>query len=125
MREKLEESKNVKIKFGVTGMSGAGKSSFINSIRGIEDDDDDELAAKVGQVESTLEPASYTYPDNPNITFMDLPGIGTPKFPNLKIYCKKVKLETYDVFLILTSVRFLEYDLQLAKKINSMNKSCF
>ena len=35
MREKLEEWSNVKIKFGVTGMSGVGKSSFINSVRGL------------------------------------------------------------------------------------------
>jgi ribosome biogenesis GTPase A len=34
MKEKLGEWKNVKIKFGVTGLSGAGKSSYINSIRG-------------------------------------------------------------------------------------------
>ena len=123
MREKLEESKNVKIKFGVTGMSGAGKSSFINSIRGIEDAD--ELAAEVGIVETTTEPACYTYPDNPKIMFMDLPGIGTPNFPNFKAYCKEVKLETYDMFLILTATRFSNDDLQLAKKIQSMKKSVF
>ena len=34
IREKLEELKNVEIKFGVTGTAGVGKSSFINSIRG-------------------------------------------------------------------------------------------
>ncbi len=34
MRENLENWKDVKIKFGVTGRSGVGKSTFINSIRG-------------------------------------------------------------------------------------------
>ena len=34
MREKLESWNNVKIKIGVTGNSGVGKSSFINAIRG-------------------------------------------------------------------------------------------
>ena len=34
IRAKLEELKNVEIKFGVTGTAGVGKSSFINSIRG-------------------------------------------------------------------------------------------
>jgi predicted GTPase len=33
-KAKLEEWKNVKINIGVTGNSGAGKSSFINAIRG-------------------------------------------------------------------------------------------
>jgi predicted GTPase len=31
---KFEEWKKVKINFGITGDSGAGKSSFINAIRG-------------------------------------------------------------------------------------------
>ena len=33
-KEKLERWKEVGINFGVTGDSGAGKSSFINAIRG-------------------------------------------------------------------------------------------
>ena len=33
-KEKLEQSKNLKIRFGITGDSGAGKSSFTNAIRG-------------------------------------------------------------------------------------------
>jgi ribosome biogenesis GTPase A len=32
--EKLHEWKNVKIRFGITGNSGTGKSTFINAIRG-------------------------------------------------------------------------------------------
>jgi putative ribosome biogenesis GTPase RsgA len=31
---KLNDWKNVKIRFGITGDSGTGKSSFINAIRG-------------------------------------------------------------------------------------------
>ena len=123
MREKLEEWRNVKIKFGVTGMSGVGKSKFINSVRGIEDDD--ERAAKSDFVETTLDAECYTYPDNPNITLVDLPGIGTPTFPDLKTYCKKVDLESYDTFLILTATRFTQYDLELAQKIKSIGKSLF
>ena len=34
LRNKLKESKNVKIRFAITGDSGAGKSAFINAIRG-------------------------------------------------------------------------------------------
>ena len=34
LREKLERTKDVKIRFGITGDSGTGKSAFINAIRG-------------------------------------------------------------------------------------------
>lgn len=72
-----------------------------------------------------MEPASYTYPESPNITLMDLPGIGTETFPNLEVYCDKVGLETYDTFLILTATRFTQLELELAQKIKSMRKSFF
>ena len=88
-------------------------------------DNEDDDAAAVGPVEMTFEPASYSFPRNPNITLVDLPGIGTPTFPDLVTYCEKVGLETYDTFLILSAVRFTENDLELAKKIISMGKSFF
>ncbi|CAB4037762.1 interferon-inducible GTPase 5-like, partial [Paramuricea clavata] len=72
-----------------------------------------------------FEPACYTFPDNPEIVFTELTGIGTPSFPNLQIYCKNFSLETYDTFLILTSTRFTYVDLHLAQKIKSMGKSFF
>ena len=56
---------------------------------------------------------------------MDLPGIGTPRFPDLATYCEKVELETYDTFLILTSTRFTQNDLELAKKVKSLGKPFF
>ncbi len=34
LRKKLDNCKGVKIRFGITGNSGTGKSSFINAIRG-------------------------------------------------------------------------------------------
>ena len=85
--------------------------------------DEDQSAAKVDVTEATTEPTTYEYPDNPMITLDDLPGIGTPKFPDLQTYCEKVGLEKYDVFLIFTATRFTKYDLDLAKKVKSMGKS--
>ena len=123
MRIKLEGWKDVKVKIGVTGESGVGKSSFINAFMGL--DDEDEGAAGTDVVEKTFEPATYSYPGNPNITLVDLPGIGTPTFPDLRTYCKKVGLETYNTFLILTAGRFRQHDLELANKIKKMGKSFF
>ena len=34
LKEKLKESRNFQIRFAITGDSGAGKSAFINAIRG-------------------------------------------------------------------------------------------
>ena len=123
LRKKLEGSKSVKICFAITGNTGAGKSAFVNAIRGLNDDDDD--AAEVGIVKTTKDPVEYKHPDNPKISFMDLPGIGTPNFPDLQTYCKKVPFEDYDTFLILTEKRFTQNDLDLAKKVKAIGKKFF
>lgn len=87
--------------------------------------DDDPHAAKVGVTETTVEPTEYQHPDNPKITFLDLPGLGTPTFPTLPIYCEKVDLHNYDTFLIFAASRFTQNDLDLAKKVRSLEKSFF
>ena len=88
-------------------------------------DDDDQGAAEVGVTETTREPKAYDHPTNPQIKFWDLPGIGTPNYPDMATYCKKVELEKFHVFLILTAGRFTENDLNLAKKIRSSKKKFF
>ena len=50
---------------------------------------------------------------------------GTPTYAALETYCKKVNLETYDTFLILTAERFTENDRLLAAKMKSMKKTFF
>ena len=87
--------------------------------------DDDEGAANVDVIETTRKPTEYYHPENPRICLVDLPGIGTPSFPDLPTYCKNVDLENYDKYLIFTSLRFTNYDLQLARKVKSMGKSFF
>ncbi|CAB4038843.1 interferon-inducible GTPase 5-like, partial [Paramuricea clavata] len=72
-KAKLEGWKDVKIDIGITGDSGVGKSSFINAIRGLKDDD--EGAADTGVKETTINVAKYPHPTNSKIMFWDLPGI--------------------------------------------------
>ena len=79
----------------------------------------------MGVVETTFEPKEYQHPNNPLITFVDLPGIGTPTFPDCPIYCEKVGLEDFDTFLIFTTSRFTQHDLEIAKKVKSIGKSFF
>ena len=83
------------------------------------------MAAAVGVTETTKEPKAYDHPSNPKIKFWDLPGIGTPNYPDLETYCKEVELEKYHAFLIFTASRFTENDLNLAKKIRSVEKKFF
>lgn len=87
--------------------------------------DEDQGAAKVDVTEATTDPTTYEYPRNPMITLVDLPGIGTPKFPDLQTYCEKVGLEKFNAFLIFTASRFTNFDLDLAKKVKSLGKSFF
>ena len=75
--------------------------------------------------ETTRVPTEYKHPDNPMISFVDLPGIGTPTFPDLPTYCEKVNFEDYDTFLIFTAMRFTQHDLELARKVKSIGKSFF
>ncbi|XP_015756359.1 PREDICTED: interferon-inducible GTPase 5-like [Acropora digitifera] len=88
-------------------------------------EDDDHRAAKVGATQTTSKPTPYGHPTSPNIVFWDLPGIGTPQYPDLETYVQKVQLEKYHTFLIFTYARFTNNDLLLAKEIRSMKKSFF
>ena len=87
--------------------------------------DEDEGAAEVDVIECTREPTAYDHPINTNIKFWDLPGIGTPSYPDLETYCEKVQLETYHTYLIFTATRFTKHDLELAKKVRSIDKKFF
>ena len=87
--------------------------------------EDDEGAAPVDVTECTTEPTPFDHPTNANIKFWDLPGIGTPDYPDLETYCDKVQLEKYHTYLIFTATRFTKHDLDLAKKIRSIDKKFF
>ncbi|XP_046843665.1 uncharacterized protein LOC124437781 isoform X2 [Xenia sp. Carnegie-2017] len=115
---------DTEINFAITGDSGTGKSSFINAVRGIEAHAKE--AAPVGVTEMTNKPTRYSHPKHENIIFWDLPGIGTPKYPNYKEYYKKVGgLEKYDAFLIFCKTRFTQNDKVLAEKVSKELKKPF
>ncbi|XP_028251853.1 interferon-inducible GTPase 1-like [Parambassis ranga] len=84
-------------------------------------DNRDEGAAPTGCVETTTEVAAYPHPNYPNVTFWDLPGVGTTKFPANK-YKKHVGLEKFDFFIIVSATRFRENDVKLAQEIQKMGK---
>uniref|UniRef100_A0A8C3TDT3 IRG-type G domain-containing protein n=1 Tax=Chelydra serpentina TaxID=8475 RepID=A0A8C3TDT3_CHESE len=119
---KLEQSKNAKLDIAITGESGCGKSSFINAVRGLDDDDKD--AAKVDVAKTTMEPTPYPHPKYPNVTMWDLPGIGTPSF-RPDSYLQQVNLACCDFFIIIASERFKSTHADLAQEIQRMGKKFY
>ena len=123
VERKLNEWKTIAVNIAVVGQSGAGKSSFINTLRGLENAKDPMFAA-VDEKECTMKKKSYPFPDSPLITLWDLPGAGTKEFPAEK-YAKEMKFWTYDAFIILSSERFTAIDKAIAEEIQQIKKPFF
>lgn len=119
LEQKSEEWKDVGLNIAVTGTAGVGKSSFINTVRGLTADD--EGGAPVGVVDTTDKITPYPHPNHPSLIFSDLPGVGSVELP-LKEYLKKVDFEQFDFFLIFSAGRFRQDDLLLAKEIRKLKK---
>ncbi len=110
------------IHIAVTGIAGSGKSTLINTLRGLGPGD--QGAAPVGVTESTQQPKDYPHPWYPNLVFWDLPGIGTKLNPR-HTYLRKISLEKYDFVLIVSATRFTEDDLWLAAKLQRLDKGFY
>ena len=58
------------------------------------------------------------------VSFCDLHGYGTPTYPDVETYWRKLELEKFDRFLIFTS-RVTQDDLDAIKKVKFINKPFF
>ncbi|XP_034015744.1 interferon-inducible GTPase 1-like [Thalassophryne amazonica] len=113
---------NIPLNIGVTGETGAGKSTFINAFRGLKNTD--EGAAPVDCTETTMEVQQYPHPNYPNVILWDMPGLGSMTF-QANEYLKKVNFEIFDFFVIISADRFREHDMKLALEIQKMNKKFY
>ncbi|XP_021069726.1 T-cell-specific guanine nucleotide triphosphate-binding protein 1-like [Mus pahari] len=118
----LTDIEKAPLNIAVTGETGAGKSTFINALRGIGHEENE--SARSGAVETTKDRKEYTHPKFPNVTIWDLPGVGTRTFKPEE-YLKEMKFQEYDFFLIISSTRFKDNDAQLAKAIEKMKKKFY
>ena len=113
--QRQEEFEGARVRCGIIGLSGSGKSSIVNAIAG-------EKIAPVGSTEQTMEAQSFIHS---GIEFVDLPGCGTEKWPHAT-YIDDLCLGAYDCFIIVTSNRLYEYDIYLHNELyGSMRKPCF
>ncbi|KAM6224557.1 interferon-inducible GTPase 5 [Rhynchocyon petersi] len=119
LRELLAASECARLEVGVTGESGAGKSSLINALRGLGAEDPG--AALTGVVETTLQPSAYPHPQFPDVTLWDLPGAGSPGCPADK-YLKQVDFGRYDFFLLVSPRRCGAVESRLAAEILRQGK---
>ena len=119
LQSTLHSLENVRLDIGVTGGTGSGKSTFVNAIRGLGDEDP--TSACTGVVEMTMAPTPYLHPPYPNVPLWDLPGIGAPAFQADK-YVQRVLLDRYDFLLLLTSESFTANHARLAREILQQGK---
>ena len=79
MDRAVEEWKSSPLRVAVIGSSGSGKSSFINTFRGIPPSHPS--AARVGVIETTLKVIKYQCQQHKDLVLYDVPGMGTCTIP--------------------------------------------
>ncbi|XP_031417340.1 interferon-inducible GTPase 5-like [Clupea harengus] len=121
-REEVDRLDHVTLNIAVTGVTGAGKSSFVNAIRGLQEPE--EGSAPTGVKVTTKKLEEYPHPTMPNVKIWDLPGVGGEQF-KAKTYMKDVKFQTYDFFIIVSASRFTENDIMLANEIKKTEKNFY
>lgn len=121
--EQLKRCKKQTVKIAVAGRTTAGKSTFINTMRGC--DKNDPSFAKPGAGNTTLTVERYPYPHNDRICFYDLPGYGTKIMPKTK-FLQNVDICEYDYFFILYNSSVTEDDAWFAQQIQTtLSSFCF
>ncbi|XP_059499277.1 interferon-inducible GTPase 5-like [Stegostoma tigrinum] len=118
--KQLDRFESVEARIAVTGESVGGRSSFIDAIRNVPDNE----AGACPAGGSVTEPTNYKFPSTNALQIWDLPAIGSPDFSAAE-YLDHVAFHRFDAFLILSSDRFTENELLLAKAIQKRQKNVY
>jgi len=105
------------IHIGIVGSSGTGKSTFINTIRGLSKRDEGAAAVSHGRECTESEsPYEFITGNNLRVVFWDLPGGGTEKNP-WKTYLCKFGLRYFNFVIQMNVTRFTEGDAMLLQEM--------
>uniref|UniRef100_A0AC34FIU9 IRG-type G domain-containing protein n=1 Tax=Panagrolaimus sp. ES5 TaxID=591445 RepID=A0AC34FIU9_9BILA len=109
--------------FAFVGHTKTGKSSLINAIRNLDDDDPD--AAEVNVTECTHESKSYSHPTMESVKFYDIPGAGTLTHDANSYYQDKL-LCAFDCLFICTQETLGKEEIVFALECLKYNQPfCF
>ncbi|KAF9047494.1 immunity-related GTPases-like protein, partial [Panaeolus papilionaceus] len=94
-----------KLNIAIVGTSGSGKSTFLNSLRGLSPRDPG--AAASGFNETTDRVQGYPDVRNPEITWYDVPGANTPRVSGWRYFVDQ-GLYVFDVLVVVFADRFTQ-----------------
>ncbi|KAI1475074.1 interferon-inducible GTPase-domain-containing protein [Daldinia eschscholtzii] len=100
------------VNIALIGNRETGKSSLINSLRGLSHTDRD--AAEVGEAETTLRRKKYKDKNHKNVVWYDIPGSGTRGVSAFNYYYNN-DLYAYDKIVFIHSKILTESDLRVLK----------
>jgi len=113
IKEDLNKHNKIKVKVGLFGQPGSGKSSLVNALTG----------TKISEpgVENDMipgEPIEFN-----GLLFVDLPGFGTEKFPK-ETYFEKFDIPSFDLILCIFEGKWRQADSEFFRKILKIDKNC-
>lgn len=120
---KINEVLRTPVKIALIGVRGTGKSTLINTLRNLDNNNDDPRCAKTDEAESTLVRTSYPHPDAPNIELFDVPGVSM-LFPRAT-YVDVMGLASMDVIVLVTHKNVTEDDAFLREAVEGLGKLLF
>ncbi|PPR03923.1 hypothetical protein CVT24_008109 [Panaeolus cyanescens] len=111
-----------KINIAIVGESGTGKSTLLNSIRGLSAGDDGAAAAGFDETTEVVE--GYLDPCKPFIMWYDVPGANTPNVKGWTYFIDQ-GLYVFDILVVVFSGRFTETAGTLLENANKCSIPTF
>ena len=110
-----------KLNVGFMGPAGSGKSTLVNSLRGLMASDAGAAVARAGR-ETTMVSAAYPHPAAPFVVLWDLPGGDTKSHP-AETYFEDRCLHRFDCLVVLYPGRFTGVCGHIVKKAFEQHKT--
>uniref|UniRef100_A0A7S2H5E8 IRG-type G domain-containing protein n=1 Tax=Octactis speculum TaxID=3111310 RepID=A0A7S2H5E8_9STRA len=116
------------VRIAVMGQSGVGKSTLVNTLRGLSPDAPGAARVSVTQmtgVKSEVAKEGYVSSFYPSVVYHDLPGCGTTQWPR-DSYVERFNLpEAFDAYILVTERRVDESDVWLHTLLRNHSKPVF